>query len=248
MVNGTCSYPFFNVVFIYTDIYLCSIYPLEGSYSGVRCFFCGQVCWGWGMFRGWERPLNCRIIFGRWGVSSLRPFSQTCGQLDMWGLRVSLPRSSNAPSYPIVKAELDHLSTQHLWIVSLETSPVDDPQKIHDKFLVPHTLSCCDSVQTCSNQTISFEHPWFQAAPTQPPSDCLASYVNLKAAGWSWFTGDPKMTNVMGKMMINRDILGYTQKKHQTPFQNLRTSFSSLFLQKQRQTNSTTAQGGDFQF
>ena len=49
----------------------------------------------------------------------------------MWGLRVSLPRSSNAPSYPIVQAELDHLSTQHLRIVSLETSPVDDPQKIH---------------------------------------------------------------------------------------------------------------------
>ena len=247
MVNGTCSYPFFNVVFIYTDIYLCSIYPLEGSYSGVRCFFCGQVCWGWGMFRGWERPLNCRIIFGRWGVSSLRPFSHTCGQIDMWGFEVFSAKVIKRRSLPHCES-WTHLSTQHLWIVSLETSPVDDPQKIHDKFLVPHTLSCCDSVQTCSNQTISFEHPWFQAAPTQPPSDCLASYVNLKAAGWSWFTGDPKMTNVMGKMMINRDILGYTQKKHQTPFQNLRTSFSSLFLQKQRQTNSTTAQGGDFQF
>ena len=53
--------------------------------------------------------------------------------------------------------------------------------------------------------------PLISSGPkTQPPSDCLASYVNLKAARQ---LGDPKMTNVMGKMMINRDILGYTKKK-----------------------------------
>ena len=101
--------------------------------------------------------------------------------------------------------------------------PTKDPP--HDKFLVPHTLSRCDS--NGSNMFKPNNQLWtplISSSPkTQPPSDCLASYVNLKAARQlgdrdshqedsRMIWGDPKMTNVMGKMMINRDILGYTKK------------------------------------